>query len=128
VVGRAGRATPVVLECPREAELPERCPPQLRPWGEVVGDRRLRVVRETAPPPASISDRRRSRRLWGLGVEAQANLSQGMQLLLEALDHMDADDPEAVERVADTRWWFAQTIGKVERLLDELVRMADETN
>jgi hypothetical protein len=92
----------------------------------VVGDRRLRVVREPTPPPASVSDRRRSRRLWGLGVEAQANLSQGMQLLLEALDRMDANDPEAVERVADTRWWFAQTIGRVERLLDELVRMADE--
>ncbi len=94
--------------------------------GNVVGDRRLRVVREPTPPPASVSDRRRSRRLWGLGVEAQANLSQGMQLLLEALDRMDANDPEAVERVADTRWWFAQTIGRVERLLDELVRMADE--
>jgi hypothetical protein len=94
-----------------------------------VGDRRLRVVREAAPapPPASVSDRRRSRRLWGLGVEAQANLSQGMQLLLEALDRMDADDPEAVEVVADTRWWLAQTIGRVERLLDELVRMNDDT-
>ena len=91
-----------------------------------MGDRRLRVVREPTPPPTSVSDRRRSRRLWGLGVEAQANLSQGMQLLLEALDRMDGNDPEAVERVADTRWWFAQTIGRVERLLDELVRMADE--
>jgi hypothetical protein len=92
----------------------------------VVVDRRLRVVREPAPPPTSVSDRRRSRRMWGLGVEAQANLSQGMQLMLQALDLMDADDPEAVERLADTRWWLAQTIGKVEHLLDELVRMADE--
>jgi hypothetical protein len=49
-----------------------------------------------------------------------------MQLLLEALDRMDADDPEAVEVVADTRWWFAQTVGRVERLLDELVRMTDD--
>jgi hypothetical protein len=92
----------------------------------VVVDRRLRVVREPAPPPASVSDRRRSRRMWGLGVEAQANLSQGMQLMLQALDLTDADDPEAVERLADTRWWLAQTIGKVEHLLDELVLMADE--
>lgn len=64
--------------------------------------------------------------MWGLGVEAQANLSQGMQLMLQALDLMDADDSEAVERLADTRWWLAQTIGKVEHLLDELVLMADE--
>jgi hypothetical protein len=49
-----------------------------------------------------------------------------MQLMLQALDLMDADDPEAVERLADTRWWLAQTIGKVEHLLDELVLMADE--
>jgi len=68
-----------------------------------------------------------SRRLWGLGVEAQANLSQGMTLLLEALDLLDADDPEALERVADTRWWLAQTIGKVEHLLGELVTAVDDT-
>ena len=50
--------------------------------------RRLRpvTVPSPVPPPPGVADRRRSRRLWGLGVEAQVQLSTAMRQLLVALD------------------------------------------
>ncbi|MDF2740519.1 MAG: hypothetical protein K0S88_1887, partial [Actinomycetia bacterium] len=54
--------------------------------------RRLRpvTVPPPVPPPPGVADRRRSRRLWGLGVEAQVQLSTAMRQLLVALDQADA--------------------------------------
>src|ERR671918_242683 len=84
--------------------------------------RRLRpvTVPQPVPPPPGVADRRRSRRLWGLGVEAQVQLSTAMRQLLVALDQADADDPEAHEAIADARLLLARAIGDIQAVLGEL--------
>jgi hypothetical protein len=77
-----------------------------------------------APPPPGVADRRRSRRLWGLGVEAQVQLSTAMRQLLVALDH--ADDPEAHEAIADARLLLARAIGDIQAVLAELADLNDQ--
>ena len=71
-------------------------------------------------------DRRRSRRLWGLGVEAQVQLSTAMRQLLVALDQADADDPEAHEAIADARLLLARAIGDIQVVLGELADLNDQ--
>jgi len=92
--------------------------------------RRLRpvTVPPPVPPPPGVADRRRSRRLWGLGVEAQVQLSTAMRLrqLLVALDQADADDPEAHEAIADARLLLARAIGDIQAVLGELADLNDQ--
>ena len=90
--------------------------------------RRLRPVAipEPVPPPPGVADRRRSRRLWGLGVEAQVQLSTAMRQLLVALDQADADDPEAPEAIADARLLLARAIGDIHTVLGELADLNDQ--
>jgi hypothetical protein len=84
--------------------------------------RRLRpvTVSPPVPPPPGVADRRRSRRLWGLGVEAQVQLSTAMRQLLVALD------PEAHEAIADARLLLARAIGDVQAVLGELADLNDQ--
>ena len=90
--------------------------------------RRLRPVAipQPVPPPPGVADRRRSRRLWGLGVEAQVQLSTAMRQLLVALDQADADDPEANEAIADARLLLARAIGDIQAVLGELADLNDQ--
>jgi hypothetical protein len=90
--------------------------------------RRLRPVAVPPPsqPPPGIADRRRSRRIWGLGLEAQVQLSTAMRRLLVALDQADADDPEAQEAIADARLLLARAIGDVQAVLGELADLNDQ--
>jgi hypothetical protein len=80
--------------------------------------RRLRpvTVPPPVPPPPGVADRRRSRRLWGLGVEAQVQLSTAMRQLLVALDQADADD----------RLLLARAIGDIQAVLAELADLNDQ--
>jgi hypothetical protein len=79
--------------------------------------RRLRPVTVPPPvqPPPGVADRRRSRRLWGLGLEAQVQLSMA-----------DADDPEAHEAIADARLLLARAIGDIQAVLGELADLNDQ--
>ena len=88
--------------------------------------RRLRpvTVPQPVPPPPGVADRRRSRRLWGLGVEAQVQLSTAMRQLLVA--QADADDPEAHEAIADARLLLARAIGDIQAVLGELADLNDQ--
>ena len=90
--------------------------------------RRLRPVAipQPVPPPPGVADRRRSRRLWGLGVEAQVQLRTAMRQLLVALDQADADDPEAHEAIADARLLLARAIGDIQAVLGELADLNDQ--
>ena len=90
--------------------------------------RRLRPVAVPPPvsPPPGVADRRRSRRLWGLGVEAQVQLSTAMRQLLVALDQADADDAEALEAIADARLLLARAIGDIQAVLGELADLNDQ--
>ena len=89
--------------------------------------RRLRPVAVPPPvPPPGVADRRRSRRLWGLGVEAQVQLSTAMRQLLVALDQADTDDPEAHEAIADARLLLARAIGDIQAVLGELADLNDQ--
>ena len=83
------------------------------------------AVAPPAPPPSGAADRRRSRRLWGLGVEAQVQLGMAMRQLLVALDQADTDDPEAHEAIADARLLLAGAIGDIEAVLGELADLND---
>ena len=73
-----------------------------------------------------VADRRRSRRLWGLGLEAQVQLGTAMRQLLVALDQADADDPEAHEAIADGRLLLARAIGDIQAVLGELADLSDQ--
>jgi hypothetical protein len=90
--------------------------------------RRLRpvAVASPVPPPPGVADRRRSRRLWGLGVEAQVQLSTAMRQLLVVLDQVDAGDPEAHEAIADARLLLARAIGDIQAVLGELADLNDQ--
>src|SRR4029453_7482896 len=95
--------------------------------------RRLRPVAVPPPlPPPGVADRRRSRRLWGLGVEAQVQLSTAMRELLVALAHGDAVDraaagaPGAHEAIAHARLLLARAIGDIQAVLGELADLNDQ--
>jgi hypothetical protein len=77
-------------------------------------------------PPPGVADRRRSRRLWGLGLEAQVQLSTAMRQLLVALDQADAGDSEAHEAIADARLLLARAIGDIQAVLGELADLNDQ--
>jgi hypothetical protein len=90
--------------------------------------RRLRPVTVPPPvqPPPGVADRRRSRRLWGLGLEAQVQLSMAMRQLLVALDQADALDPEAHEAIADPRLRLARASGAIQAVRGELADLNDQ--
>jgi hypothetical protein len=89
------------------------------------GSRRLRLARRPWLPvlqPAT-TDRRRSRRLWGLGVEAHVHLMRGMTEMLLALDYADAGDPEARQAMTDVQLSLEMGATSLQNLLGELFEL-----
>jgi hypothetical protein len=72
------------------------------------------------PELLDTTDRRRSRRLWGLGIEANAHLGRAMTEMLLALDYADAGDPEARQTLTDVQLSLEMSVSSVQKLLGEL--------
>ncbi len=86
------------------------------------GGRHLRLARRSLLPRLLLetADRRRSRRLWGLGVEAHVHLMRGMTEMLLALDYADAGDPDARRTVTDVQLSLEMSATSLQQLLGEL--------
>ena len=82
----------------------------------------LRLARQP-PRPRTLpdtTDRRRSRRIWGLGIEAHVHLMRAMTDMLLALDYADAGDPDARQTTTDVQLSLEMSVASVQKLLSEL--------
>jgi hypothetical protein len=84
--------------------------------------RHLRLARRPLLPRLlpETTDRRRSRRLWGHGVEAHVHLMRGMTEMLLALDYADAGDPDARQTMTDVQLSLEMSAASLQKLLGEL--------
>jgi hypothetical protein len=82
----------------------------------------LRLARRPALPPKlpDTTDRRRSRRLWGLGMEAHVQLMRAMTEMLLALDYADTGDPDARQTMTDVQLSLEMSVTSAQELLSEL--------
>ena len=82
----------------------------------------LRLARR-APLPRTLpqtTDRRRSRQLWGLGVEAHVHMMRAMTEMLLALDYADTGDPDAGQTMTDVQLSLEMSVTSMQKLLGEL--------